>query len=118
MPKLSAILIIPALVLPIVSIAQEKTPEPTSKINFEKQIIPIVKASCIGCHNKDNAAGKVMFPDKMTLEDAKKNPKLWRKAGREVKGKHMPPKDHGTLSDKERALFVQWTEDIFPKPKG
>ncbi|HLO98137.1 MAG TPA: c-type cytochrome [Fimbriimonas sp.] len=118
MKKTSVFLVATLVVLPILGIAQEKDPAPASKINFEKQIVPIVKASCIGCHNKDNAKDGVQFPDKMTLEDAKKNPKLWRKAGREVKSKHMPPKDHGTMSDKERELFVTWVAETFPKPKG
>lgn len=120
MVRSTAAILAAAVLLPILGSAQSqdppKEPERTSKINFEKQIVPIVKASCIGCHNKDNAKHNVAFPDKMTLEDAKKNPKLWRKSGREVKAKHMPPKDHGTMSDKERELFVKWVEDMFPKP--
>lgn len=99
---------------PILTSAQSQEPA-KPKISFEKEIVPIVKASCLGCHNKDNAKHNVMFPDKMTLEDALKNPKLWRKSGREVKNKIMPPKDNATLSDKDRAKFVAWVEATFPK---
>jgi hypothetical protein len=50
-------------ILPIITSAQ--APEvPKSKIDFEKEIIPIVKANCLGCHNKDNAKHNVIFPTK------------------------------------------------------
>ena len=102
--------------LPLLTSAQ--TPEPPkSKINFEKEIVPIVKASCLGCHNKDNAKHNVMFQDKMTLEEAMKNPRLWTKSAREVKNKVMPPRDHSTMSDKDRTKFVSWVEATFPRPK-
>lgn len=101
--------------LPFVTSAQTKEPA-KPKINFEKEIVPIVKASCIGCHNKDNAKHNVMFPDKMTLEDALKNQRLWKKSAREVKNKIMPPRNSSTISDKERAKFVEWVEATFPKP--
>lgn len=103
--------------LPIVTSAQDPAPVPTkSKIDFEKEIVPIVKASCLGCHNKDNAKHNVAFPDKMTLEDARKNPRLWTRAAREVKNLQMPPRNVSTMSDKERKTFLTWVNDIFPKP--
>ena len=102
-------------ILPILTSAQDPT-LPKPKVDFEKEIVPIVKASCLGCHNKDNAKHNVMFPDKMTLEDAKKNPKLWTKAAREVKNLQMPPKNSGTISDKERKKFLAWADETFPRP--
>ncbi len=101
--------------LPIVTSAQDPVPA-KPKIDFVKEIVPIVKSSCLGCHNKDNAKHNVAFPDKMTLEDALKNPRLWTKAAREVKNKQMPPRDHGTMSDKERTKFIEWAAAAFPKP--
>ena len=103
-------------ILPILTSAQDPTPA-KPKVDFDKEIVPIVKASCLGCHNKDNAKHNVMFPDKMTLEDAKKNPKLWTKAAREIKNLQMPPKNSGTISDKERKKFVAWADFTFAKDK-
>ena len=115
-PLVSVVIAAAIGVLPILTSAQASEP-PKAKIDFEKEIVPIVKASCLGCHNKDNAKHNVMFPDKMTLEEAKKNPRLWTRSGREVKNKQMPPRDHATMSDKERTKFVAWIEETFPRPK-
>ena len=102
-------------ILPIITSAQ--TPDaPKSKIDFDKEIIPIVKSNCLGCHNKDVAKHNIMFPDKMTLADALKNPRLWTRSLREVKNEQMPPKNNGTMSDKERKKFVQWATETFPRP--
>lgn len=114
-PLVSLVIAATIGVLPILTSAQSTEP-PKVKIDFEKEIVPIVKASCLGCHNKDNAKHNVMFPDKMTLEDAKKNARLWSRSGREVKNKQMPPRDHATLSDKDRTKFVTWVEATFPRP--
>lgn len=105
--------------LPILGLAQDPAKqEPAKKtdINFEKEIFPIIKANCIGCHNKDNAKHNVSFPDKMTLEDAKKNPRLWRRSAREVKGGHMPPRGNGTMGDKDKKKLLDWVSATFPMP--
>ncbi len=114
-PLLSVVLAASVGLLPILTSAQAQEPA-KPKIDFVKEIVPIVKSSCLGCHNKDNAKHNVMFPNKMTLEEALKNPRLWKKSAREVKSKQMPPRDHGTMSDKERTKFVDWAEAAFPKP--
>lgn len=103
--------------LPLLSVAQEKE-QPKKEISFEKEIVPIIKANCISCHNKDKAEHNVKFEDKMTLEDAKKNPRLWRRSGREVKAGHMPPKGNGTMKDSERKTFVAWVAATFPAPQA
>lgn len=91
-------------------------PPKTTKIDFQKEIVPIVKAHCIGCHNKDKAEHKIEFPDKMTEEEAIKNPRLWRPSAREVKNNKMPPKDSSNMSDTERKKFVEWVEAKVPRP--
>ena len=93
-----------------------KEPAKTTKLDFKKDIIPIVKANCISCHNKDKAEHNVMFPDNMTEEDAVKNARMWRNSAREVKKGAMPPKNNGTMGDKDRAKFVEWVEAKVPRP--
>lgn len=109
-----------AFLFPVHPFAQgEKTPpKRETKLDFQKDIVPIVKASCISCHNKDKAEHNVSFPDKMTEEEAIKNPKLWRKSAREVKSLKMPPKGHdATMSDTDRKKFFEWVDAKVPAPK-
>ncbi|MBI1333878.1 MAG: hypothetical protein GC165_13475 [Armatimonadetes bacterium] len=103
--------------MPIFSVAQDTDADKKAEAQFQKDIVPIVKANCISCHNKDYAKHKVAFPDKMSLEDAKKNAKLWTRAAREVKAGHMPPKGNGSMKDSERKAFLEWADKTFPKPK-
>ena len=115
LPLVSVVVALSVGLLPILTSAQDPT-TPPKPIDFDKEIVPIVKASCIGCHNTDKPTANVVFPDKMTLEDAKKNPKLWRKVARAVKSEKMPPKDHGTMGDKDRKKLLDWITATFPRP--
>lgn len=118
---MKAVALIPALaVVALAGMVFAQTPpqEPakTTKLDFKKDIIPIVKANCISCHNKDKAEHNVMFPDNMTEEDALKNARMWRNSAREVKKGAMPPKNNGTMGDKDRAKFIEWVEAKIPRP--
>lgn len=121
MNLMKAIALIPAVAvvaLAGVIFAQDPPKEPakTTKLDFKKDIVPIVKANCISCHNKDKHEHNVMFPDNMTEEEAIKNARLWRSSAREVKNGQMPPKNNGTMGDKDRAKFVEWVEAKVPRP--
>jgi mono/diheme cytochrome c family protein len=108
-----------ASILPFTANAGQQTPEPakTTKVDFIKTIVPIVKENCISCHTKGYAKDNVEFPEKMTEEEAIKNPKLWRKAAREVKAGHMPPKGQPKLTEKQIADFTEWIDAKIPKKK-
>lgn len=109
-----------AMFLPVHPFAQGGQNPPKkkeTKLDFQKDIVPIVKANCISCHNKDKAEHNVMFPDKMTEEDAIKNARMWRKSMREVKNGQMPPKGKdGAMSDSDRKKFIEWIDAKVPVP--
>jgi uncharacterized membrane protein len=111
------VLLFAASSLVIAGFTPQGEPKKEPEINFEKEIVPIVKTNCLGCHNKDYNKKGIIFPDKMTEEEALKNPRLWRRSGRAAKSKRMPPQN-GTLGDKERDLLVKWIETKFPPQKG
>ncbi len=118
---MKAIALVPALAvvaLAGVIFAQDPPKESakTTKLDFKKDIVPIVKANCISCHNKDKHEHNVMFPDNMTEAEALKNARLWRSSAREVKKGAMPPKNSGTMGDKDREKFVEWVEAKVPRP--
>jgi uncharacterized membrane protein len=115
MKTVFAVVVVGVTSLALFGFGAQDTEKKKEAINFEKEIVPIVKANCLGCHNKDSNKGGVIFPDKMTEEDAVKNPRLWRKSGREVRSGHMPPKDHGSMGDKDREKFVAWVNAKFPR---
>ena len=118
MKSITLVPVFAVFALAAVMFAQDPPKEPakTTKLDFKKDIIPIVNANCISCHNKDKAEHNVMFPDKMSEEDVLKNARMWRNSAREVKKGAMPPKNNGTMGDKDRAKFVEWVEAKVPRP--
>jgi len=118
MKSITLVPVFAVFALAAVIFAQDPPKEPakTTKLDFKKDIIPIVKANCISCHNNDKAEHNVMFPDKMTEEDVLKNARMWRNSAREVKKGAMPPKNNGTMGNKDRAKFVEWVEAKVPRP--
>lgn len=77
---------------PSANAAPQTKPKPKA-IDFKKEVAPVIKKYCTGCHTGEYAPDGVAFPANMTEDWAKKNGKIMKKVASEMKGKKMPPKD-------------------------
>ena len=93
--------------------AQEKA------VSFEKDIVPIFKASCISCHKPDKKKGKL---DMSTYADLKKGGKKgqpWKDGDPDksllvelIKGdKPEMPEDGDPLKPEQVALIARWIKE-------
>lgn len=103
------------LSIPSQAVAVRQEPQTEEPLKYEKDAWPFVKKYCIGCHNKDNAAGGLKFADDLKEADALKLRKEFTQSMRKVQRKQMPPKNAAQPGDKERARFLDWVKKSFPK---
>jgi uncharacterized membrane protein len=97
---------------PIQAQPQPAGPKPEE---FKKTIQPFINKYCIKCHEGPKAEDGVDFAKYKTHEDVLKDTRTWRKSGRQVKSKNMPPEDKLQPKKAEADAFVKWTESL-PRP--
>lgn len=92
----------------------KKIEEP--KLDYKKDIAPIMKDLCLSCHTGKDAADNIDLSKYKTQADAIKDVKLWKKALREVESKAMPPKGAKQPTEAQKTKFKTWVKSL-PKPK-
>jgi mono/diheme cytochrome c family protein len=73
-----------------------------------------IKQYCLGCHNDKAKVGGTTF-EGMTAESVAKNPELFEKAVRKLRGRVMPPPGAKQPDGKAADSLVAWLEDSLDK---
>ena len=87
-----------------------------AKIKFEESILPILKSKCVQCHGGEKVNGEVDFSKITTQEKADSEFELWETVIEVIEENEMPPEDNPPLSEKEKALFVEWHQEQLETP--
>ena len=87
-----------------------------AKIKFEESILPILKSNCVQCHGGEKVNGEVDFSKITTQEKADSEFELWETVIEVIEENEMPPEDNPPLSEKEKALFVEWHQEQLETP--
>jgi len=114
----------PLFLLPLIPVAAPAQEAPPS---YEKDIAPILRSYCAGCHNDKDREGKLSLETYAQLLQGGEDHAEPVKPGdpdasfliRSIEGKEkpkMPPKDEPQLPDAERALLRKWVAAGAPGP--
>lgn len=87
--------------------AQDKAPKSP---DFKKEVAPVVKKYCAGCHTGEYAPEGIAFPADMTEKWAKDNAKIMKKSASEINRKKMPPKDSPQPKAAEKKAVTDWVK--------
>ena len=88
--------------------------------DFEREVVPVLAAKCLGCHNKNESNGDLSLQSSDGLKDllsktAPEKGELFRR----IHSKEMPPKDKGKpLTEKEIQTLLAWIKDGALWPTG
>ncbi|CAN1504635.1 Cytochrome c-like domain containing protein [Fimbriimonadaceae bacterium] len=105
--KLSALGFTAALIIGIVAFSPTAQAKQQKKPEVVKTTVnPFVKKYCVSCHGAKDPADGVNLTGLKTDADVKKAAKMWKKAGREVLAKKMPPQGSVMPKDEERKKFI------------
>lgn len=75
---------------------------------FEKNIQPILKEYCIGCHSTEKQKGELDLERFRTSAEVLKHPKVWQGVVEQIGLGEMPPKDKPQLSSADQAKLLAW----------
>ena len=106
---------------PALAVAELKR---TDTVDFEKEILPILKNNCLACHNQTKAKGDLILETPQTILKGgetgpavvagKSGESLLLAVATHAKKPHMPPKDNkvnaSELSPEELALVKLWID--------
>lgn len=107
--------------------AQLLAAETSPPFAFEKQIQPVLQATCLKCHDADTAKGDVDLSGFKTEADFARDPRQLEKIVRMVRDREMPPPGKRPQpKEQDRQLLVDWGTytlahidyDKFPKDPG
>jgi hypothetical protein len=78
---------------------------------FAPEIRPLLVRYCYECHGPDLAEAELDLSSFASLDDVRKRPEVWQKAGEMLDSRQMPPEDAPQPSDAERTRLQQWVRE-------
>ena len=81
-------------------------------LNYQEKILPLLEVYCLDCHSNDKAEADVNFDNFRTIQDIKKDPKVWIKVDRMLSSRQMPPRDSDQPSKNDREFLSEWVQSF------
>src|SRR6059036_2164236 len=66
---------------------------PCTAAEYEKEIRPLLKEFCLGCHSTEKHKGDIDLERFTSLSDVMKHPKVWQGVVEQISLGEMPPKE-------------------------
>ena len=92
--------------------AQPQQKKPASP-SFERDVVPLVKKYCLGCHSAPKGAGDIQFSIEKTFAAALKSRVTWDMVAPAVQQKRMPPAGAPQPTPAERERLGNTLESLF-----
>lgn len=116
--KALLVLVASLTVLQSSAVGQQTTAGSAPAGSGPDQYRTMLNTYCVTCHNERLKTGGVMF-DRMDLQNAPDDAKVWEKAMRKLRGHLMPPPGAPQPPRKDVDSFVAWMENTLDShPKG
>ena len=75
---------------------------------YAAQIRPLLKAYCFPCHRSQKPEGNLDLEAFKTLNDARRNPRVWQKVLFMIENAEMPPAESKQLTAAELTTLQNW----------
>lgn len=83
---------------------------------FERDVLPVLTARCIGCHGPDTQEGRVRLDTlSMNLVDDRADAETWHEVLNVLQKGEMPPEGETPLTEAERRTVVAWVSSAIAK---
>ena len=91
--------------------------KPASDAKSDYAVKPIVQKYCLGCHSTKAKKGSLDLERFATLDDIRKDVKLWQGIIEQIEAGEMPPKDKPQPTAAEKKQLVAWVRSV-PRRRG
>ncbi|MBC8289624.1 MAG: DUF1587 domain-containing protein [Planctomycetes bacterium] len=82
-----------------------------AKLDFEKQIVPLLRKTCFECHSGDSSSGDLDLQKLVKSQPLVVNRSHWVNVIQQLKVRSMPPADEPQPSETDRRRMAAWLTD-------
>src|SRR2546427_206082 len=80
--------------------------------DYEKEIRPLLKEFCLGCHSTEKHKGDIDLERFTSLSEVIKQPKVWLGVVEQLSLGEMPPKEKPQPAEAQRARLLGWANGV------
>src|SRR6266571_468911 len=95
-----------ALILIVASIL------PCRAADYEREIRPLLKEYCLGCHSTEKHKGDLDLERFTSLIEVMKQPKVWQGVVEQISLGEMPPKEKPQPAEAQRVQLLGWANAV------
>src|SRR5438132_4015419 len=85
---------------------------PSVAADFEREIRPLLKQYCLGCHSTEKHKGDLDLERFTSLSEVMKHPKVWQGVVEQISLAEMPPKEKPQPAAAERDRLLGWANAV------
>src|SRR6059036_1771014 len=85
---------------------------PCTAADYEKEIRPLLKEFCLGCHSTEKHKGDIDLERFTSLSDVMKHPKVWQSVVEQISLGEMPPKEKPQPAEAQRVRLLGWANGV------
>ena len=85
---------------------------PCAAAEFEKEIRPLLKEYCLGCHSAEKHKGDLDLERFTSMIEVRKHPKVWQAVVDQLSLGEMPPKEKPQPAAAHRARLLGWANAV------
>jgi hypothetical protein len=90
------------------AVAEEREPNPERYVEYETQVLPILKQYCYDCHAYGADEGRLVLDQFSSPADAMAEPELWWRVLKNLRAGVMPPKGTAKPTEQELDAIKHW----------
>src|SRR5438552_4332372 len=80
--------------------------------DYEKEIRPLLKEFCLGCHSTEKHKGDLDLERFTSLSEVMKQPKVWQGVVEQISLGEMPPKEKPQPAEAQRVQLLGWANAV------
>lgn len=88
---------------------------PLAAADFQKDVRPVLKEFCLGCHSTQKHKGDLDLECFTSLKEVMKHPKVWQGLVEQISFGEMPPEEKPQPSKLQREQLVGWANSVLDK---
>src|ERR1051326_1141131 len=85
---------------------------PATAADFDREIRPLLKEFCLGCHSTEKHKGDLDLERFTSLSDVMKHPKAWQGLVEQLSLGEMPPKEKPQPAPQQRERLLAWASAV------
>src|SRR5262245_55764350 len=89
-----------------------QAPKADELVVYTATVLPLVKQYCLGCHSAKTKKGGLDLERFATLDELRKDVKVWQGVAEQVEAGEMPPREKPQPTAEEKKRLVGWVRDF------